>query len=279
MTYISDYKSGPFELFKQYTGTGTYTSDGTQTPDTSLDRLCGTRFRTSAGQEVALVSVGATAITYGVLCQAAAEVTAFQKLAMTVPTTYPATAGLYQVYVTNGSTVLNVNQFAGGFLVVASGTGIGQTLRIASHGPAANAAKFVVTLEDPIQTTLDATSKVSLVANPYGNAYTGIIIQPTTITAGPVGVTLYALTASTAASYNATTGKLTTAGTPQYGFIVAKGPIGCLVDSTVTNVGYPLSASTTTPGCVCVFTAAKGFVGNSLQTLTSAYVGLVFIDL
>ena len=281
MSYISDFKSAPFDLFNQYKGTGTTTSDGTLNPDFSYDALCGTRFKVEGdGREVVLVAVGATTITQGVMVQAPAEITAFEKLAMTVPTTALATAGTYLVSVTNGSTVLKQNLFAGGYLVVASATGIGQTLKIASHQAGAANAQVVVTLEDPIQVTLDATSTVSFVANPYGNHYQGVIIAPTTETGVPVGATLYALSASTAPTWNATSGALVTFGVPQYGLIVAKGTTGILVDNTVTNVGYSVGRSPATPGAVGVETlTTTGFVGTAMQTLTSGQVGPIFLDL
>lgn len=253
------------------------TTAGTGFADPGFDSYVGQKFDTSDGRELALVQNGAVALAAGVLVQSEAEVTAFQKLAMTVPTAYPATAGLFQLLATNGGTVLNVNKYAGGYLIVASGTGIGQILKIGSHQPAAASATFVVTLEDPIQTTLDATSKVSLLQNPYAN----IIISPTsTATGGPAGVSLYNIAAGTAPSFNATTGALTAAGVAQYGLIVTHGPTTCLVDSTVTNVGYPLGVSKTTAGCVGVATLTTvPQIAVSAQTLTSANNGLIYLML
>lgn len=276
MSIISDFKSSALALFNQaYSAnptTSTSTTVGTGVLDSTLDSAVGQKFQTADGRTLALVQNGAVALAAGVLVQAPAEVTAFQKLAMTVPAAYPATAGLFQFLVTNGSTVLNINQFAGGFALVASGTGIGQTFRIASHQPAANAGTFVVTSEDAIITTLDATSKISLIANPYD----GVLINPTTATGTPVGVSLYPLAASTAPSFNATTGALTTAGVAQYGFIVTHGLASCLVDSTVTNVGYPLGRSAATAGCVGVATLTTvGQIAIAAQTLTSANNGLI----
>lgn len=237
----------------------------------------GQKFDTSDGRELALVSNGAVALAAGVLVQSEAEVTAHQKLAMTVPAAYPATAGLYQILVTNGSTVLNANKFAGGYVIVASGPGIGQMLKISSHQPGTNAGTFVVTLEDPIQTTLTASSKITLVQNPYANT---IISPASTATGGPVGVTLYGIAASTAATYDATSGALTAAGVTQYGLIVTHGPVSCLIDSTVTNVGYPLGVSKTTAGTLGVATLTTvPQVAVSAQTLTSANNGLVYLQL
>lgn len=281
MSYLSDFKSSALALFNQAYAAAPantpITTTGTGVADPSVDSQVGQKWTTADGRTVALVQNGAVALAAGVLVQSIAEVTAFQKLAMTVPTAYPATAGLYQLLVTNGATVLNVNQYAGGYIEVASGTGIGQFLRIASHQPAANVGTFVVTLEDPIITTLDATSKISLLSNPYE----GVIISPiTTATGGPVGVSLYPIAASTAPTFSATTGALTAAGVSQYGFITTHGLASCLVDSTVTNVGYPLGVSKTTAGTVGVASLTSvPQIAVSMQTLTSANNGLVYLYL
>lgn len=253
------------------------TTLGTGFADSSFDSYVGQKFDTSDGRELALVQNGAVALTAGVLVQSEVEVTAHQKLAMTVPAAYPATAGLYQILVTNGGTKLNINKFASGYAIVASGTGIGQLLKIASHQSAAASATFVVTLEDPIQTTLDATSKISLLQNPYAN----VIISPaSTATGGPVGITLYNIAASTAPTFDGTSGALTAAGVAQYGLIVTHGPTSCLIDSTVTNVGYPLGVSKTTAGTLGVATLTTvPQIAVSAQTLTSANNGLVYLQL
>lgn len=289
MSYITDFKSSPFDIYNggnngnpNYSGTATslyngYTGTGSSgVPDYSLDALLNSKWGTENGQTLTLVSNSANAQTAGKLLSAPAEITAFEKLAMTVPAAYPATVGTTAILVTNGATVLNVNLFAGGYAIVASGTGIGQTLKIASHAAAANAGTFVVTLEDPIQVTLDATSKISLVANPAKN----VIISPTTPTSVPVGVTLYPMPASVAPTFDGTSGALVTAGTPQYGFVVSHGPVGCLIDNTVTNVCYPLGGSVATAGAMGVATlTTKPQIAVSMQTLTSAQVGPVFLQL
>ncbi len=177
---------------------------------------------------------------------------------------------------TNGSTVLKENLFAGGYAVVASGTGIGQTLTIASHAPGSNAGTFVVTLADPIQVTLDATSKISLVANPAKN----VIINPTTPTGVLTGVTIYPIPASVAPTWDGTTGALVTAGTPQYAFVVSHGPVSCLIDASVTNVAYPLGQKCATAGCLGIATLTTSpQVAVSMQTLTSAQNGMVYLQL
>ena len=281
MSFISDFKGPSISLFGQAYSADPATSIsstvGTGSIDATLDSAVGQRFNLADGRQVALVQNGAVALVAGVLAQSPAEVTAFQKLAMTVPTATPATAGTFQVLVTNGATKLNVNQFAGGFLIVASGTGIGQTLKIASHQAAAASGTSIVTLEDAIITTLDATSKITLMQNQSN----GVIISPSsTATGAPVGITLYPIAASTAPTYDGTSGALTAAGVAQYGFVVVRGFTSCLIDSTVTNVGYPLGVSKTTAGTLGVATLTTvPQVAVSAQTLTSANNGLVFINL
>lgn len=285
--YISDSKGAPFDVYNQgnngnpnFSGTATsptngYTGTGLNgTADYGLDALLNSKWATESGQILTLVSNSANAQVAGTLLQSAAEITAFEKLAMTVPTATPATVGTFQILVTNGSTVLNQNLFAGGYAVVASGTGIGQTLRIASHAGGANAGTFLVTLEDPIQTTLDATSKISLVASPAKN----VIVMPTTPTGVPVGVTLYAIPASVAPTFNATSGVTATAGTPQYAFVVSHGPVSCLIDSSVTGVCFPLGAKTATAGAMGIATLTTSpQIAISMQTLTSANNGMVYM--
>ena len=258
-------------LFQQATSAST----GTGVVDPSFVTYTGQRFDLSDGREVALVSVAATALVSGVLCQAPAIVAGHQTLAMTVPTATPATAGTFQILVTNGSTVINSGFYNGGYAIVKDGTGIGQTLKIASHPGAAASATCLITLEDAIQVTLDATSVINLIQNPYQN----IIIAPTTATANVVGVTMYPLSASVAPTWNATSGAVATVGTQQYGFIATKGIVSCLSDSNVATVGLGLMRSTTTAGTVAVRTATGADVGNALQTTISAKAGAIFLDL
>lgn len=297
MSVISDYKSAPFDVFVQpgaastYTGTATppgpgYTPTvvaygGVSTYDTSYDSLCGVRFNTSDGRQVIMVRNGGTEVTVaaisgGLLVQAPAEVTAFNNLAMTVPTATPATAGTYQILVTNGATVLNVNEYQGGYAIVSAGTGIGQTLQIASNQAAAGSATFLVTLQDAILVTLDATSTITLVRNPY----IGVVVSATGLTGTVLGASIYSIGAGTASVYNGTTGALTTQGQPVYAFIGVHGVWGVRMDATnAPAVGLPASASTTTAGDATVFTAAKQYIGNMAGTATSAKIAPVDLKL
>ncbi len=271
MTYISDQKSAPFEIFKQATSVST----GTGSVDTTLFTEVGVRFATGDGREVVLVSNSPVALASGRLVQSPAIVAGHQGLAMTVPTTAPATAGTFVISVTNGATVIQQNYYAGGYAIVRAGTGIGQTLRIKSNNAGAASAQTPITLEDAIVTTLDATSVINLIANPYMN----VIIAPTTATGNAIGVTLYPLAASVAPTFDGTSGLQTAAGTQQYGFIQTKGIVSCLSDASVATVGLGVMRSTTTAGTITVRTATGADVGNALQTTISAVAGAIFVDL
>lgn len=297
MSVISDFKSAPFDVFNQpvtssnYTGTATspgpgftptsVTYGGGTIYDTSYDTLCGVRWDTTDGRQVVMVRNGGTeiavaSIASGLLVQAPAEVTAFNNLAITVPTATPATVGTYQILVTNGATVLNVNEYAGGYAIVSAGTGIGQTLQIAGNQSAAASATFILTLVDPIQVTLDATSTITLVRNPY----IGVVVSATGLTGAVVGASFYVIGAGTASVYSGTTGALTTQGQPVYAMLGCHGVWGVRADATSTPaVGLPASASTTTAGDVTVFTAAKQFIGNMAGTATSAKIAPVYLML
>lgn len=297
MSVISDYKSAPFDVFVQPPLTSTF--NGTATPagpgytpqsvgyggvttfDTSYDSLCGVRFNTNDGRQVIMVRNGGTEIAVasigsGLLVQAPAEITTWNNLAVTVPTATPGTAGTYSVQITNAGTVLNANEYANGYAIVSAGTGIGQTLQIASHPGVAASASFTLTLQDPIQVTLDTTSTITLVRNPY----IGVVVSATGLTGTVVGATFYVVSAGTASVYNGTSGALTTQGQPVYAFVGCHGIWGVRADATGTPaVGLPASASTTTAGDLTVFTAAKQYIGNMAGTSTSAKIAPVDLKL
>lgn len=287
MSVISDYKSAPFDVFVQppltsnFNGTATplgsgytptsITYGGVNVYDTSYDSLCGVRFNTNDGRQVVIVRNGATeisalSIASGLLVQAPAEITTWNNLAITVPTATPATAGTYQILVTNAGTKLNIGEYNNGYAIVSSGTGAGQTLQIASNPAAAASATFILTLQDPIQVTLDATSTITLVRNPY----IGVVLAATGLTGTVLGASFYVIGAGTASVYNGTSGALTTPGQPVYAMIGCHGIWGVRMDAINTPaVGLPASASTTTAGDATVFTAAKQIIGNMAGTGTS----------
>lgn len=268
------------QAFSAIPATGPQPSTGVGQFQSDFATYVGQKFDSSDGREFVLIQNGAVALAAAKVVQSPAEVTAFQKLAMTVPAAYPATAGTFQVLVTNGGTKLNVNQFQQGYFIVASATGIGQILKIASHQSAAASATFVVTLEDPIQTTLDATSTVSLLPNPY----LGSVIQVasgSTQTGSPIGITINPIAASTAATYNATTGALTANGVAQYGIIQTHGPVaGTLTTGGASlTTGSGLGISTTAGNLIVQTLTTAPLIAYNMQTQTDAQSGLVYLNL
>lgn len=236
--------------------------------DANFNTVVGTRFDLSDGREVMLVSNGATAIgTSGVLCQDAAIVANHQGLVVTAFTAYSANGNTpASVTVTLGATALIQNQYQGGFLLVDSGPGIGQTLRIASN-PAAvlSATGVVITLEDGPNTALTTSSTVCLIP-PHG---ANIVINPTTSTGAIAGVTLYPLAVGQIAGG--------TAGT-LVGFIATKGLVACLSDASVATVGQGVAPSITTVGAVTVTSGTQATVGYANQTGVSAKARSIFLD-
>lgn len=251
------------------TGPLALTAGGTfqQSTDTNFSTLVGTRYDLSDGREVMFVSAGATAIsTAGILCQDAAIVSGHQGLVVTAFQAYSSTTNLpATVTVTLGASVLTQNQYQGGFAIIDTGPGIGQTLRIATNpGALSSATGVVLTLEDAPNTALTTSSTVCLLP-PHGN---GIIINPTTSTGAIAGVSLYPLSAGTAGTLGL-----------NFGFLATKGIVSCLSDSTAAPVGQGVVPSVITAGAIAVATGTGATVGYANQTAVSAKARSIFIDL
>lgn len=221
--------------------------------DTSLATLVGSKYDTSDGRTFALIQNGGTALVSGVLVQGPVAIGA-NHTGLTLST---AAIGATQITATLGATAVTANQYQGGFLVISAGTGIGQTLRIASHPAAALSTTVVLTLEDPLKVaTATSDSKGTLVLPQYGSANgadvrtSGCVVCPTTLTGPIIGVTVSPIPASTAT-------------VPSYGFIQTQGPVACLNDAN-TSIGLDLMHSTNTPGAVMTYVVAtSGRVGTS----------------
>lgn len=225
--------------------------------------LVGERFDASDGREFVLVLNGTTALAAGNLVQGSPVIANHQNVAVTAYSAASTNTGASAtVTVTLGNTAATINQYAGGYAVVNAGTGIGQTLKIASN-PAANAsASLVVTLEDAPLTALDATSKICLIPN----LYNGVVVNPTTATNTPLGVTLYAITGSTASTTNV------------FGLIQSKGPVSCLSNGAI-GVGLGVKPSTVVAGAVSVTDATGAQVGRALQAGVDTESRAIYVDL
>jgi hypothetical protein len=246
MSYLSDFKSAPLSLFG--------INGGNTSNDLSLATMVGQRFQSEDYREFVLIQNGGTALTSGVLVQGPVSIGANHTGLAVVSN---AAIGATSISVTLGGTVTTANQYAGGFAVISAGTGIGQTLRIASNTAGTSSGTCVLTLEDPLSVAItSATSKVSLTLNPYGSlngttyATSGCVISPTTATGPTIGVTVTPIPA-------------TSATVPSYGFIQCKGAVACLNDSN-TAIGLDVMPSSATAGAVVTYVAAtRNRVGTS----------------
>jgi len=90
------------------------------------------------------------------------------------------------------SAATTANLYAGGYLTVEGGTGLGQMYKIKSNkaGGASVASPCELTLYDPLLVALDATSVISLTKSKYKD----VVVNPTTTVREAVGVPLITIT-------------------------------------------------------------------------------------
>lgn len=239
MTYISDFKSPSLGLFGATGGMNTNT-------DQTLQTIVGSPFIAEDGRIFTLVQVGASNIASGLLVQSPASIGA-NHTGLTLST---AVIGATTITATLGGTAVTANQYAGGFLVISAGTGIGQTLQIASHpAQTTTTGTVVLTLSDPLSVaTLTSDSKGSLTLPQYGSANgatvqtSGVIVNPVTQTGRVIGATIYPLTASTTT-------------VPSFGWIQTNGPVGVL-NGAGTAIGLDVMPGGSVAGSVVTYVVA-----------------------
>lgn len=262
MSYISDFKSSPFNLF----GVNGLNSS----TDTSLATLVGVKFKSADAREFVLVQNGGSALVSGVLVQGPATIGA-NHTGLAVATA--AAIGATSVIVTLGGTLATANQYQGGLAVVSAGTGAGQTLKIASHAAAAATAPLTLVLEDPLSVALTtADSKVTLNLNAYGSSKGtdvsthGVIISPSAANTGQeIGVTVGPIAASSAT-------------VPTYGFIQSKGAVA-LLSAGGGTAGTAIMQGAVN-GAVSTFNVGgRAPVGFNIVTPEDTKKQLVFINL
>lgn len=248
--------TGPLSLFQ------TSSETIATAPFSYSSTFAGERFDSADGREFVLVQNSTVALSAGKMVQSPAVIANHQDLAVTAFTAASSSTGLpAYVTVTLGATAVTVNQYAGGYLLVNSSTGAGQTLKIASHAAANASASLVVYLEDAPLTALTTSSKVCLSLNPYTN----VIVNPATPTGKVIGAALYAIAASTSS-------------TNVFGLVQTKGPIAVLNDGALT-IGSAISPSNVVAGAVENGVIAQGFVGTAIQTGVDTEYRMVTLDL
>lgn len=253
--------------FSQRGATGPIPFAGTST-DASLATLTGSKFDTTDGREFALVQNAGTALVQGKLVQGPAQITNHSNL-----TTSTAAVGDKTITVTSGGTLITANQYAGGYLITNAGTGIGQTLRIASHPSATSSGTCLITLEDPIQVATSVSdTKSCLRLNSYGSSNgtdvrtSGVIVCPTTLTGQVIGASVYPIAASSST-------------VPTYGLIQTKGPAAVINDAN-TGIGVDVMPSSNTAGSVMTYVVATSSrVGSSVQAGVTTEARIVNLQL
>lgn len=192
---------------------------------------------TGDGREFVYVKAGAVALVEGTLQQAPAIVANLQNA--TVATAQA--IGDKQVTLTISSTAVVADEYVGGLLVINDEAGQGQTMRIASHTSGTITA-ITLFLEDALITAVTTSSQGSVMHNPYN----GVIINPTTPTAKPVGVAISKIAIG------------------NYGWIQTKGMVSCLNDAG-TAVGLAVAPSQAVAGAVKTGATTLDSVGSAAQ--------------
>lgn len=218
----------------------------TSVTDVPGAELLGNIERGLNGKEFVYALAGASNLVLGTVQQGPAVDTQFDD--MVVPTAVAsATAAGAPITVTNGTTVVAVDDFKGGTACDSNG----EEYTIIGNAAAANGAALVLFFDRPIRTAWVAnTTTVTLRKNPFFK----VIQAPTTLTGLLAGIAIYAIPAAA------------------YGWLQVKGTANVLSDNSTGAVGSSLSNSAATAGAVGVAVAGTGRtgVGVAQRALSSA---------
>lgn len=253
--------------------------------DQNFDTYTGQEFSTSDGRKFMIVANAGTALAAGKLV--ASPVAIANHVGRTVAsfTAYSANGNVpATVTFTVGATAVYSNQYAGGFLIVETNTGAGQTLRIASNTACASAGTVTVYLENPDgqnMTALDTTSTVSLYANRYGSGQQmydntgaaqslvtgGVVVNPTSgSNLNVIGLSTYSIPASTSTFAS-------------FGLIQTKGFVTGLSQGG-TTAGLDVGPSTSVAGAIATYAVATNTrIGRAVETATDTQYSLFKLEL
>lgn len=231
----------------QVVGTDYHTDGG----DSTAQHVVGSRVQSTNGRVFRYVFATPTDLVAGQLQQGPAENTNHQNL------TAPAAAiGATSIAVTLGATEAQLNEYAGGQMVISVTPGVGYSYTIKSHPTAAASASLTLTLEDPIEVALTTTSRIDLVHNPWS----GTIVAPTTATGPIIGVATDIITAG------------------NFGWVQSGGPVACLAQGALT-VGLSVSASEATAGAVESSGTSRATVGYAVTGVATTEYGAIFLTI
>lgn len=143
----------------------------------------------------------------------------------------------------------SADQYAGGYLTIESGTGVGFTYHIRGNDAtsAAVSTNSILELYEPIQVALDSNSEISICGCPYAN-----LESATTADCIVVGVSVQ----------NHSSG--------YYGWVQTAGIVGVLQDANIGVVGKTVSLSTNTSGAIQVTGTLTGSNLASIGYLAQA---------
>ena len=115
---------------------------------------------------------------------------------MDVPCTGSTAAGSSTLSLEVPTTDLTLNQYAGGYLIINDGPGIGEVYRILSHPvhDASDDATVIITLDEVTATATTTSTLVGLVYSPYKDVK--VVEGDGTMTTGPLGLNPMPVTAS-----------------------------------------------------------------------------------
>lgn len=161
--------------------------------------------------------------------------------------------------VTTSTVTVTANQYAEGYLVVASSTGLGYSYKISGHA-AATAAVVTINLIDPLKVAIAATTTVDLIPNPYD----GVINFPTAATGSVAGVSNFVVTSA------------------YYAWLQVAGVTAVEAQNALT-VGLDVVASNDDAGCVETITDGAHellpHVGTAVTGCADAEFGLVHLKI
>lgn len=192
------------------------------------------------------------AITIGYATQSPAIDTA----TITMAVTSAAAIGAKSITFTHGATTSTANEYAEGFATISYGTGIGQTLKVASHlAYTSGQTGAVVNLEDPLLVALDTTSKLDLAHNPWNG-----VLMDTSLVTVPTGVAPHAFTSG------------------YFGWFQTRGVCGVFSDATIA-AGYAFAFDASVSGGIDVpANDLQQFVlGNAIQGGAQNYAHQVYL--
>ena len=219
---------GPFDVLT------TYTPSYTQDVPASLGQLA----NTPDGRLFRFGLAGAANLSQGKMCQAPAIVANHQNIACSTQA-----IGDTTITVTLGATAATANQYAGGFIGINAGTGLGQTFRIKSHPAAALSTSLVLTLEDALTIATSSTDSKAVLQLP---PYNGAIVFPTTTTGEAIGVPIVAVTAAYYAWFQT-------------------GATAAVLNQGTTGVGLGLAPSSSVSGALATVAATTQQVAVASQ--------------